>query len=332
MLDSVSRIDRVIVLTQAKYSALAFIVSVFLHCQTLHAQSFLDSLGCKTTQTKCDPLECDSLPGCDSIPCGMMSDVLDTGCCSDWQIEFSAYGWMPWSSGTQTVVNRDVGVDANPVEMMVHLDRVPFMGYVEAKKGRLAFYTDFSFAGVDLSGSAVFARRSQSLSTVLGLDIAPLMIEGGILYEVAKWNKGCTSTTLEVLGGVRYWCYDATIKLDLEQQLDLRGLRVTEKYALAEETGVDWFDPLVGARIQRDCGDGKKWRLRGDIGGFGAGCKLTWNIATTYNFPVSCCCCPMTGFLGYRLLDLDYSQGTGIRRFESNMLVHGPIMGMVKTF
>jgi hypothetical protein len=240
---------------------------------------------------------------------------------------------MPWSSGTQTVVNRDVGVEADPIQMAVHLDRVPFMGYLEAKKGRLAFYTDFSFAGVDLSGSAVFSRGSQSLSSVLGLDIAPLMLEGGILYEVAEWNNDCKSTTVEVLAGVRYWHYDATIKLDLEQQLDLRGLRVTKDFALAEEAGVDWFDPLVGARIQRDCGTGKKWRLRGDIGGFGAGCKLTWNIATTYHFPVTCCCsCPMTGFFGYRLLDLEYSQGKGIRRFESNVLVHGPIMGMVKTF
>lgn len=251
---------------------------------------------------------------------------------SGWEIGFLPYSWLPWTSGTQTVLNHTVDVYADPIETIGHLDQIPFMGFLEARKGKLSFFTNFSIAGVDYSESAVVYRPRSTITTALGLDLQRMLLEMGIFYEVAKWKNGCKLTHLDFMAGVRYWHYDTAIKLEITDELDPRFLKYERDYAVAEETGVDWFDPLVGARIRRDLGGGKEWRVRGDIGGFGMGSDLTWNIATTCTFPVSICKKNMTSVLGYRILDCDYSQGVGEYRFESDLLVHGPIFGFVSTF
>lgn len=269
---------------------------------------------------------------CDAMCDELASNRSRSGCRSGWEICFVSYGWLPWIEGKQTVRNHTVNVSAGPIETVEHLDQIPLMGFLEARRGKISLYSNFSMAGVAYSESSILYRPRASITSALALDIERIILEMGVFYEVAEWNNGRSVTSLDVLAGTRYWNYDAAINLEITNELNTNFLEIENNYAIARESGINWFDPLVGARLRKKLGDDREWRIRGDIGGFGAGSKLTWNIATTYTYPVSICKKSMKSIIGYRILESDYSSGTGNNLFETDLLVHGPIIGFVHAF
>ena len=87
----------------------------------------------------------------------------------------------------------------------------------------------------------------------------------------------------------------------------------------------DWVDPYFGLLWQWKIAE--KWgtRLRGDIGGFGIGSDLTWNLVGLVDFK------PwkhVSLFGGYRVLYQDYSTGSGTSKFAYDATMHGPALGL----
>ena len=73
--------------------------------------------------------------------------------------------------------------------------------------------------------------------------------------------------------------------------------------------------------------------LRGDVGGFGAGSDFSWQVLATYNWQL----CTfgghlIDGYLGYRALSVDYSQGSGNTEYKYDVLMQGPVMGATLHF
>jgi hypothetical protein len=65
--------------------------------------------------------------------------------------------------------------------------------------------------------------------------------------------------------------------------------------------------------------------VRGDIGGFGVGSHFTWNLAAILRYQVS----PrVSAGAGYRILDINYSEGTGTRAFRYDVQMRGPVLGL----
>lgn len=257
---------------------------------------------------------------------------------SGWTLNFTPYGWVTWLEGEETVRGRTVDVHVDPIQLIDHLEQVPFMGYAEARNGRLAFYGDVVYANVGLDESSVRSRRLDpridgSLSLALGLDSELFIGEAGAIYEVAKWPSGGGSTAIDVLAGARYWYQEASLKLALDVNLDISDLVVSRGIAIARSGHVDWVDPVVGARIRHKLGPGQELLLRGDIGGFDVGSQFSWNIVAAYSFEI-CAQDGVTysGVLGYRLLDVDYTQGEGRTRYEYDVLQHGPLTGLTISF
>jgi len=61
---------------------------------------------------------------------------------SQWRLSFTPYGWLTWLDGEQTVRGRSVDVKVDPIQVLDHLERVPFFGYGEARNGPIALYSD----------------------------------------------------------------------------------------------------------------------------------------------------------------------------------------------
>jgi hypothetical protein len=78
---------------------------------------------------------------------------------------------------------------------------------------------------------------------------------------------------------------------------------------LSAEKSVSWFDPLVGLRL--------RFVVSGDVGGFDVGSKFSWQVL---------------GALDYEALSADYSQGSGLSRYEYDLTMHGPIFGVTARF
>jgi hypothetical protein len=73
--------------------------------------------------------------------------------------------------------------------------------------------------------------------------------------------------------------------------------------------------------------------LRGDFGGFGVGSEFSWSALAAYSFVVAAQDgVTYSGILGYRVLDVDYEQGSGRTKYEYDVLQHGPVSGLTIGF
>jgi hypothetical protein len=210
------------------------------------------------------------------------------------------------------------------------------MSYIEARRGPLAFYNDIFFAklGVDVSAARTFGGLA--LDAALGLGFTQTVVEVGGTYEIAKWSGGGMSgryTAIDVLAGARYWHQEMDINLVLTGTLTTTGLVLTGSRAIARSGNVDWVDPVIGGRVRHQLAPGQELILRGDIGGFDVGSTFSWNVLGAYSWQIANRNgVSYSGILGYRLLSVDYVQGSGLTRYEYDVLQHGPLMGLTVGF
>lgn len=267
----------------------------------------------------------------------------DQGALDGWSLSFTTYSWLPWMSGQTGVRGRTIDVEATPVDIIKGLDwsSVPvWMSYAELRHGRLAFFNDIVYS--KLAGSAGFERSRQgrvlsgTVSADVEADFTQTTLEFGTAYEV--WSNGLAQTAghtaFDVLGGVRYWRQQLDVSVDVASSATLDGplgiidLTRTGNRVSAASGTVDWVDPFVGGRLRYDAGAGQSVVMRGDIGGFGAGSDFSWHAIATYNWQM----CKtdsyaLDGYVGYRALSVDYSQGSGNTKYEFDAIQHGPVLG-----
>jgi hypothetical protein len=113
----------------------------------------------------------------------------------------------------------------------------------------------------------------------------------------------------------------------LDIDLDIKGI--------GDSSGdQDWFDPLIGVRAFFDLSERWTLALNGNVGGFGIGSDFTWGAMGTigYRFPLFSATNNARAVVGYRAIYQDYSEGSGSNRFEWDVTLHGPILGLVIGF
>ena len=249
-----------------------------------------------------------------------------------WSVNFVPYAWLPWLDGDATVKGRTVSVKVDPIQVLEHLERAPFMGYLEAGKGPIFLYGDVVYANLGLNADGIRFRQvapgiGATLTAALGLDFEQTIMEVGGGYEVMKVNQ----IAFDVLAGARYWRQDLGVNLALG--LDITGLNISRGIAIARSGDVDWLDPLVGGRIRMNVARGEVLLLRADVGGFGVGSEISWNALAAYSFDIAAMDgVTYSGILGYRALYVDYEQGSGRTKYEYDVLQHGPVTGLSVRF
>ncbi|QRM31571.1 hypothetical protein [Microvirga sp. VF16] len=248
-----------------------------------------------------------------------------------WTFRFVPYGWLTALDGTQTVRGRSVKVDASFIDIVEHSDTlVALMGDFEARNGPLALFTDLvwskiGFEGGDLRTRALAPGITGTFGASLKLDIEMAIAEVGAAYEVARSGP----VAFDILGGARYWYQEADLSFAIAGTVDIGDLQVAGARAFARSGSVDWLDPMIGARVRYTVAPGHELLLRGDIGGFGVGSDFSWQAIGAYGFEFGTYQgITFSGVIGYRALYVDYVQGEGRRRYEFDMLQHGPILGL----
>jgi hypothetical protein len=265
---------------------------------------------------------------------------------SQWQFSFTPYLWLPWMTGDVVVKGRTLDVSVDPAQLIDHLnwpDIVPaWMSHAEARRGPLSLFNDIVWA--DVTGSGGFKRKfsgrfvSATFGANIDVDYQMAIVEAGSAYTV--WSQGGQgspgSTAFDVLAGARWWHQDLDVSADLTTTLTVggpSGLTIRGSRTLAKSGGIDWVDPFVGARVQHQLAPGQEIEVRGDLGGFGAGSQFSWQAIATYNRPL--CMVhgiPVDGYLGFRALSADFSQGSGRSRFEWDNVIYGPVIGATMRF
>jgi hypothetical protein len=261
---------------------------------------------------------------------------------SGWSFTFTPYGWAPWLSGDMTVAGRNIEVDIGPITVLENLDfsQIPaWMSYMEARNGRLSLFNDIVYS--KFAGAGDFAKARQvgilgaTLAGSIEADYEQTTIEVGAAYQV--WSDrdrhAANVTAFDVLGGARYWRQDASLSAFAALNISAGGLIISGDRVIAQSRSIDWIDPFIGARLRHSPAPGQELMLRSDIGGFGIGSELSWQLIGTYGWQM----CnvgglELDGYVGYRALSVDYEQGTGFREYNYDVLQHGPVFGVTTRF
>ncbi len=149
------------------------------------------------------------------------------------------------------------------------------------------------------------------------------------LTEDASTKNGVVSGTADLKQF--WWELEGLRRLNpwLEAGLGARINNITSGVNIVTQGGATlsnsrsntWVDPLIVARLQHWFD--KKWlfSFRADIGGFGIGSQLAWQLQPDIFFRAS----RLLQFgLGYRIISMDYHTGSGSDRFLYDMDEYGP--------
>lgn len=208
---------------------------------------------------------------------------------------FAIYGWLSGVDGEVTVRGLSAEVDESFSDLAESLEGAAMLHF-ETRRDRWLLLADAIFVSVADQGRAAEVDLDQTILEVLG---------GYALSE-----------SFEVLLGGRY--------MSLEPKISLTG-----PVARSAEGRKDWLDPVIGGRYWTKLA--ARWDLvaRADVGGFGVGSDLTWNLAVNAILRASD---SVSVVLGYRLLEVDLEEGRGRERFVYDMTTSGPQVGVAFHF
>jgi opacity protein-like surface antigen len=226
-----------------------------------------------------------------------------------WQFEATPYLWGAGLDGTVRINNRPqagVAVEQSFSDILKVLDFAA-MGAFEARKGRWGMLADAVYFKVSDEGSVTGPLGFVSLA-------ANAALTQQMYSLVATYRAIEGRTAVDLVGGLRY----ASVKWDVGIQASVPVLPPTDRRFVQTK---DWVDPVVGARIQHALGD--RWTLVGyaDIGGFGAGSDLTWQLLAGANYAFTP---TFIGKVGYRYVSVDYDK----QDFSYNMAFSGAFLGL----
>lgn len=269
-----------------------------------------------------------------------VTSVHPTRGANQWTLNITPYGWLPWITGDFTVKGQTANVDTSVFEIISEADSIiPWIGYLEARKGKLSAHLDTIYANVTFSGDderlvSPLPGLSLRIGAKAGVTYEYAIVEAGVAYEVLSHRTSAGNTALDVFAGGRYWHQDMSVRLAITGTFTLPpGFQRSGSVVTSGSVSANWVDPIIGFRLRHSVAPGQELRFRGDIGGFGAGSDFSWQIVTAFNFELGESHGIMwSGTVGYRALYADYSEGSGSDRFAYDLLQHGPMLGLSMSF
>jgi len=223
-----------------------------------------------------------------------------------WTFLVEPYLMFPVMNGTVGLGNLpfDVPVDASTNDIFSNL-KMAFMLNVEATNGQWAVGTDILYMSLAQDVKPGLLNKNGEITA------KQLGWETYGLYRVTPW--------LELgLGGL---VNSVKTGFDINrEELIGQDKEIVNYKRSGTET---WFDPMIVARIKRSEVHKFIYQFRGEIGGFGIGSDLAWQVHAYAGYRFSKLF-EMTG--GYRYISLDYETGSGQDRFKYDVDTSGPVI------
>ncbi|AQT70305.1 hypothetical protein STSP2_03511 [Anaerohalosphaera lusitana] len=255
------------------------------------------------------------------VPFAMAQGAQEEVDLGGWDFEFTPYFWAAEVEGDMTLRGRTGDVDANFSDIWDNLN-IGLMGRIEGWRERWGWFVD----GLYLDLESDFTTPGALVSG--DVDIDWTILEFGLGYHLIESDGGdgtAAGFDVDLLAGGRYQ--------NIKGELDIvtSGPLADVVSGGSFERRGEWVEPLVGGRLRWEWGRNIAFLCRGDIGGFSVGeaSKLTWNILAGIDYEL----CETTSVrFGYRIFDMDYSNGSGTEKFGLDTRFKGPILGLAVRF
>jgi opacity protein-like surface antigen len=221
----------------------------------------------------------------------------------------SPYLWVAGISGKVTTPFQrvpDKSVEADFGDTLSNLSGFAFMGAAEVRYGRFGLLGDIMTLTVDADiktpRDRLFSGGSGKVTTTNGTVLG--------LFRVVEAGPHA----LDLGAGVRPW--SVTTKLTLHEGL-LPGRTV--------KPTMSWTDPVLALRYATRISGNWGASFYGDVGGFGAGSQLTWQLLGTVDYNITN---STTMRLGYRHMQVEHRKaGTDL-----DIGLSGPIIAATFRF
>ena len=202
-----------------------------------------------------------------------------------WEFLVEPYLMFPQMKGTVGVGTLpDVEVDANVNDIFSRLQS-GFMLYAEAQNGTWALSSDF-----------LYMKLKQ--------DVVPttLIESGSLCVSETAWELAGLRKFLPWLeGGIGGRLLNINVDAEIVRNEIGGGASGQQK-----EDAQTWFDPILVIRVKLPDSRNLLLQFRGDIGGFGVGSDITWQIQAYGGYRFSDL---FQVTAGYRILAIDFETG-----------------------
>jgi hypothetical protein len=221
---------------------------------------------------------------------------------SDWKYDAGLYGWFAGIEGTVGVANQQEQFEATVSDLMKNLTFTAG-GHFEARNPKVSLILDVFYVGLKADAEAKTIGDT-TFTPNAAMELDEWIIEGAVGYRI--------NPEFEVLLATRFFSLNADL------------LNGDNTLGSANQS---WAAFYLGARYVKEFD--KKWyaTIRGDAGYGGAG--FAWYGNATVGYRISEL---FSLALAYRILNMDYDDGTGLDYFMIDGTTSGFGLGFVFSF
>jgi len=221
---------------------------------------------------------------------------------STWQFAVTPYLWLSglWGDVGVTQAIPPEHVSLTPFEVLNHLG-FGLMGAAEARHGPFVIASDNLYVSEAFS-THIGIRDPDFLRAHLK---SKVFISTNVVGYRAIDKNG---TSLDVLAGARLDNVDTGVQLSGPRR------------DFSADRSEFWADPIVGLELRGPISGKWSYSAYGDVGGFGAGSKVTGQLFAAAHYSLSS---QWDAFAGWRYLYTDYSHNGFV--FKTTMT--GPLLG-----
>lgn len=243
----------------------------------------------------------------------------------EWTVFVSVYLWLSGLNGDIGIGNTRTDIDASFGDIWENFD-VGAQLHMEFWWKRWLFYIDPSY--VKLSNNR--SQTTESGPARAKSKVKQFIFEFAGGYRVAeiplssspKSHNGdiWPELNIDIYGGGRIYSIDSKVKLKLDTpDGPVKDTLTRDK---------SWFDFIVGTRLLFNLTESLILSAKTDIGGFGLGFSsdISWNFVANVGYELPWM--GITPYIGYRVLYVDYRDGTGTNRFIYDVWQTGPQIGL----
>jgi hypothetical protein len=204
-----------------------------------------------------------------------------------WRIDGTAYVWFQGVNGDVSALGHQVNIDASPSDLLSYAG-LPVEAMLGVQHRRFVAIADGSWTPL-----TVDTANPKLLPLPPGMAVqvkySPVIATAEVGYRVSDAG----GYAVDALAGARYWYLGATLTLTPSPT----GSSVSKSDY--------WFDPIVGARISKSILPRLDATVMGDIGGFGVGADVDYQVVGALGFKIT----PTWSLDGaWRQMYADYTQ------------------------
>jgi hypothetical protein len=225
---------------------------------------------------------------------------------TNWHIDNTFYLWFAGAHGNIDGFDTyNLGFKASPSDLLSHAD-FGLMDLVGVRYKRIVNTSDFLWITLSNTNTRVLDRLPSAPQLSAEVKSRPIIFTEKIGFRLINKER----LQIDGLTGFRFWHLGSTLSLN------------PSPFDRNPYASRNWTDPLIGSRIQVPLSSKLLASIAGDVGGWGAGSQLDYQIVGALGYQLK----PKLALqAGWRYLYIDYS---GQNQFKSQLIMSGLILGV----